>query len=361
MNIRQIKSQIFTLFSYIAVLFAAGAVFFRPQAAMEGVSRGLALCCNTIIPSLFPFLVLSQLILESPVADFLGILFLPYTRLLGIRSRKAPSALLCGILGGFAAGAKGIDTLYQNGDLDKTQAQRLLVCTIGSGPAFIVGSVGTVMLGNSQAGWFLLLSQISASFILALLLKNIKIEPDSSAISPAAFSKPARGLINAVSQAVTSTAMLCGYITLFSFFAAIAVPASANSWTQFIVTLFLEVTSACAAATAGNLPQAVMLCSAALSLMGASVFLQVRALSSSALSLKPLLLSRILHLPLAGAILLLLLKFFPLAQSASASVWPNVVTVRMPTDVACILFVLCALVFGGERQRKGLLRRTKRV
>ena len=77
-----------------------------PGAAAGGVLRGLSVCYETVIPALFPFLVLSRLLLES-AANALGLLLLPYTRLLGLHSTKAPAAMLCGVLGGFAGGAKG--------------------------------------------------------------------------------------------------------------------------------------------------------------------------------------------------------------------------------------------------------------
>ena len=84
----------------ISVLLAAASVFLRPGAAAGGVLRGLSVCYETVIPALFPFLVLSRLLLESRAANALGLLLRPYTRLLGLHSTKAPAAMLCGVLGG---------------------------------------------------------------------------------------------------------------------------------------------------------------------------------------------------------------------------------------------------------------------
>ncbi|MEI3013655.1 MAG: hypothetical protein V8T36_02200 [Ruthenibacterium lactatiformans] len=95
--------------------------------------------------------------------------------------------------------------------------------------------------------------------------------------------------------------MLCGYVTLFSFFAAIAVPTGADASVRFWATLPLEVTSACRAACETASAWRTQLCCAALSVMGASVFLQVRALLAPRIPLLPLLLSRLLHLPLLAA------------------------------------------------------------
>ena len=167
MNILKIKRALAELVWTGALLFAAASVFLRPGAAAGGVLRGLSVCYETVIPALFPFLVLSRLLLESRAASALGLLLRPYTRLLGLHSPKAPAAMLCGVLGGFAGGAKAVDVLYRTGELTAAEAV-LLVCTIGSGPGFVVSSVGALMLGSAGAGWLLLGAQLGASLVCGL-------------------------------------------------------------------------------------------------------------------------------------------------------------------------------------------------
>ena len=91
MNILKIKRALAELVWTGALLFAAASVFLRPGAAAGGVLRGLSVCYETVIPALFPFLVLSRLLLESRAANALGLLLRPYTRLLGLHSAKPPS------------------------------------------------------------------------------------------------------------------------------------------------------------------------------------------------------------------------------------------------------------------------------
>lgn len=78
--------------------------------------------------------------------------------------------------------------------------------------------------------------------------------------------------------------------------------------------------------------------------MGASVFLQVRALLAPRIPLLPLLLSRLLHLPLSLLLFGLLAKLFPMALSVGAQ-WDAspLLAVRMPPDVMLILFAMAAL------------------
>lgn len=391
-----------------ALLFAAACVLVRPAVAASGVLRGLTLCYETVIPALFPFLVVSRLILESPAAKWLGLPLRPYARLIGMRGEKAPAALLCGLLGGFACGAQSVDALYRAGELDRDGAARLLVCAIGSGPGFVVGGVGALMLGRAGAGWLLLAAQVGASLLCgvcaalfaaprrahtrlfardaaACVSFGAARAPDAAKAAnptkhpggetmaaPARTAAPAggsvakepppAGFVAAVQRAVSATVTLCGYVTLFSFFAAILAPAGAPPLARFCATLPLEVTAACRAAcdTAGA--HRSELCCAALSVMGASVFFQVRALTPPEISLAPLVSSRVLHLPLALLLFRLLARLFPDALAAGAALDAAILpAVRMPPDVMAVLFVLAALSCGALRPSGALRGEKKRV
>ena len=147
MNILKIKRALAELVWTGALLFAAASVFLRPGAAAGGVLRGLSVCYETVIPALFPFLVLSRLLLESRAASALGLLLRPYTRLLGLHSPKAPAAMLCGVLGGFAGGKKreqryiaaqhhdGVDRVPYGGNKTRLRRNGVRLCFLRDGTA----------------------------------------------------------------------------------------------------------------------------------------------------------------------------------------------------------------------------------
>lgn len=318
----------------------------RPGVAMQGAAHGMQLCCETVIPSLFPFLVLCELLLQSPLAAFFGIPFVPLARALGIRSRRAPAALFCGLLGGFASAARSVDRMYRESEISQREASVLLVCCVGSSPAFIIGSAGYAMLGSVKAGWFLLAGQFTASLICGFAAA--RLTPAGKRISPCRPAPPEKGVAAAVRGAVFSMAILCGYIILFSFLGTLFTPNTASPLRQYAINLPLEVTAACQKASTCAPVYRAPLCMAALSLMGACVFLQVRALTHPDISLVPLALSRIAHLPLSLAVLTVLMRLFPVIQPAAA--WEEAVLVsRMPADAVCAVFCMCALAICPRR------------
>ena len=55
-----------------AVLVAAAALLHWTQESISAVQEGLSLCGNILIPSLFPFFVLSNLVVELGISRYFG-------------------------------------------------------------------------------------------------------------------------------------------------------------------------------------------------------------------------------------------------------------------------------------------------
>lgn len=316
-----------------------------PQAGMDGVSQGLSCCVHQIIPALFPFFVVTNLVLNSPAAHFLGLGLLPITKGLGLSGRDAPAALLLCWLGGFAAAARCVSQLYQQHRLPKRQAEFLLICAVGSSPAFIINTVGLLMLHSSAAGLLLTAALLLANLFTALLCRPFFHFQEPISASVPDEQTRSGGLVDAVHRAIDATLTVCGFVVFFRFLGVVLgqlLPQ--NGFSAFLLNALLEVTSGCQAGAV--LPQgALYACCAALSIQSLSVLLQVRALLCSELSIRPLLWARGLHLVLSLAFLKLLTFLFPLPAPVYSSLAPRVFTrSHAPLDAAALLFLLCCVV-----------------
>ena len=135
------KQGVRDLFLGLGLMGATLALLLYPQASMEAARTGLQLCGNVIVPSLFPFFVLSSLVVELGLAGHLGRLLEGVMRPLFRVNGACASAFALGFIGGYPVGAKTAISLYQNGMCTKTEAERLLAFCNNSGPAFILGVV----------------------------------------------------------------------------------------------------------------------------------------------------------------------------------------------------------------------------
>ena len=87
---------------FFPVFFGAALLLF-PDVSTTAAREGVALCLQTVLPSLFPFFVLSSLLVQSDVPRLLsramaGVMY----PLFGVSGAGA-SALILGLLGGYRA------------------------------------------------------------------------------------------------------------------------------------------------------------------------------------------------------------------------------------------------------------------
>ena len=123
----------------IVVLFAA--MLAVPKAVFSGTEDGLLLWFQVIFPTLFPFMLISNLLLRSGGLEIIsGIL----GRTLGAlfsTSRNGSFAVLAGFLCGYPMGAKVTADLVQSGRITRTEGAYLLSFCNNTSPAFIMNFI----------------------------------------------------------------------------------------------------------------------------------------------------------------------------------------------------------------------------
>ncbi|MCB2307982.1 sporulation integral membrane protein YlbJ [Clostridium estertheticum] len=197
-------------------------IILAPNTCIRYTISGAKLFFNAIFPSLFPFLVVINIIIGY---DGIHI----YSKLLGnliCRPLKLPKecnfALLVSVLCGYPLGARYTCDLYEKSIIDLNSCERLLNIASNASPLFILGSVGTSMMFNSKLGYILLLSNILSCIFMGLIIpsKNyaFKIKYRSSKFSKAESSSLNIGIIlkNSIEDAIKNTLSIGGFIVIFS-------------------------------------------------------------------------------------------------------------------------------------------------
>lgn len=125
-----------------ALLAALVGLMAWPQEVIGAGKDGLSLCGNVIVPSLFPFFVVSSLIVGLGLAEYPGRLMEKLMFPLFRSTGRCASALVLGLIGGYPVGARTAAELYKNGQCSRTEAERLLGFCNNSGPRLSVGGGG---------------------------------------------------------------------------------------------------------------------------------------------------------------------------------------------------------------------------
>ena len=323
-----------------AAIGTAGLVFAAPQCSARALQQGLALCGGPLLVSLFPFLIVSALLMRCGAGQVLGFVFRPVARLIGVRSPAAGGVLLIGFLGGFAPAAAAVAEAVRSRELTPQEASALLPACICSGPSFVILTAGEQLLGSRVLGIRLFAAQVLAGYLTAALLNRLHPAPAAPVRSAQSTQTAPPRLDEVIAQAAVQYLKLCGFVLYFRMLAAGCGQFLPAAWAPFPAML-LEVCSGCDYAARTGL-WASSLCCAALSVQGASVLLQVRTLCPPEVSLRSLLWGRLLHLPLSLA-----LFYLGLPQSAVESfntLCARVVPMqRVPTDCALLVFAVCCI------------------
>ena len=176
------------------------------QTAFRGAKDGIDLCIKTIIPSLFPFFLLSAL-LTSYLAGREFLILRPLGRLCHMPP-GAESFLAVGLLGGYPVGAQNIGTAYRTGALPRGTAERLLPFCSNAGPAFLFGIIAP-QFGSVRIPWLLWGIHIVSALIVGMLLPG-----KESSVRCAATEKP-MSVSQALENSVKVMARVCGWVILF--------------------------------------------------------------------------------------------------------------------------------------------------
>ena len=185
--------------------------------AISYMGQGLLLCAKTVIPSLFPFMVLSELLVSGGCGELLGKLCeRPFRRLFGL-SGAAACAMMMGLVCGFPVGTKTAVALCRRGDITTEELSRLICfCNIPSS-AFLINAVGVSLFGSRRFGVMLYAICLFSALICALLWH--RLSPLKASGGTVHAELPAFG-VQTFTRAVTSAALsmiyICAYVVFFS-------------------------------------------------------------------------------------------------------------------------------------------------
>lgn len=360
-----------------------------PEAATRGFAGGTALCLQSVLPALFPFFVVCELLTAAPP---LAVLLRPMQRVLGLESAETARALLLSWVGGYAVCARLAGQLYGAGRITRRDAALLQVLGCCSGPGFVIGCVGGALLGNVRLGAVLYAAQIGANLgagAVCQLLSHIvganivrpsswrgcafperpltsetarvrtmfaptdctrEVSGRSKVLSPTRcggshLAEGAKGLPQAISSAVTSSLSVCGCVVFFRIVGAVLLAVLPLPPTA--VSAALEVSAGCADFAALGGAAALYGCCACLSVLGVSVWAQLRLFAGAAYRPRLLVFSRAVHLVLLQLLVRVCAQLLPGSVTACSTLAARVLPVfRLPPDAAAAGFVfLCAALY----------------
>lgn len=282
---------------------------------------GLSLWANSVLPSLLPFFIATELLGYTNIIHICGKLLNRLMRPIFNVPGEGAFALLMGIISGYPVGAKIVANLKEQNICTNIEAERLIAFTNNSGPLFIVGTVGVGLFYNSSIGIILFATHILSCLTVGFLFrwwgmakeKNVRSSEYNINSTTLSFYNLGEILSKSIINSINTILMIGGFVVLFSIIismlnttkllqtvtnllAFIGIPSSLSI---AILTSFTEVTNGVSficSQDVFNIKLQIILVAFSLGFGGFSVLLQVLSITSKAkISIKPYFIGKLLQ------------------------------------------------------------------
>ena len=184
----------------------------------KSIQASITLCTQTIIPALFPYFILSELILSSNIGNLLcKTIGKPCSVLFGI-SEISFYPIVIGALCGFPIGAKLTTSLLDKGYITPKEAERILCLCNNPSPTFLINVVGISLYSNKKLGVILWLITLSTTFIIGICYNLLfgrtfkKFVHINNLNNKITFSK----ITQIIGESIYPVLKTCAYIIFFS-------------------------------------------------------------------------------------------------------------------------------------------------
>lgn len=224
---QQISPPIFLFFLIFIIL--------HPQLVQASVLLSLSRCAEVLIPSLFPFIFLSNCFAKFDFST-LSAAIRPFCSKLSIQEKYLPCIVL-GWLGGFPVGANMINQKAKNNELIDLATSMSSCAGIG----FLLGSVGGAFLRDYTYATFLYLTQILITLFFSTLLLNQKSAPAPPPKSTEEQNTISiSGVIEAIKNSLFTILNICAFTIVFSVLSDILAELVPFRWGSIFFRCFFE-------------------------------------------------------------------------------------------------------------------------
>ena len=311
------KKKSVSILIIIIILIFAYEILTNASAIIKSVTFSFTIWKNNIFPSLFPFFILSELLINYGFVELLAELLKPIMVKLFKVNPNCAFIFVMSIISGCPSNAKYTLELLKNNMISEHDANKILMFSHFSNPLFILGTVGILFLNNKEVGLFILLCHYSVNILIGLIFRNryqtkntdfnisIKKEMNNMNNKRINNNKSFGGILtNSIINTINTLLLILGTITVFLVITTVIDKnINFNTFHQALLNGFIEMTQGLKYVSLLPIPLKLK-CSIAtiiLSFGGLSIHMQVISiLSEYNIKYTQFLIARIIHATISG-------------------------------------------------------------
>ena len=205
------------LFICLLLTITVSLVIFSNE-VIQAVSFSLSIWIENLFPTLFPFFVVSNLLLRYGFVESLAASVGRIMPRLFHQPQESSFVLCLSLISGFPSGAKYSKELVEAKKITPEEASRLLTFTHYSNPLFILGLIGNLLLGNQKLGLIILVSHVLSGLLMGIIFAKKTSSISEKEPKKAFFSTKqplGTALANSIQDALSTLFLLLGIVTIF--------------------------------------------------------------------------------------------------------------------------------------------------
>lgn len=293
---------------------------------LSSAKTGLSLWANSVVPSLLPFFIATELLSYTNVISFLGRSLTKFMKPFFNVPGEGAFPFIMGIISGYPMGAKIVSNFKEQGICTEEECERLLAFTNNSGPLFIIGTVGVGLFRDTKTGVLLFITHILACITVGFLFRWWKINKRKnkttsynsvSSANTISISNLGEVLASSIMNAINTIFLIGGFIVLFSVIISILKSSGfikgisntispllnifgiSGKFSEGFISGLIELTNGvCTTSAIPNkfLSTNVIICAFLLGFGGISITLQILSITSkSKISIRPYIIGKLLQ------------------------------------------------------------------
>ncbi len=146
-----------------------------PGNALTLIKNTIYLFFEKVFPFLFPFFILSTLLVKANLIKYIEYIFNPINKILFKTESKASSFLfIANLFSGNPGSVKLLSNLVNEEKISVDEGNNLLLYTCFANPLFIIGFIGVGFYKNMTVAYILLLSHFLSNIIIGILANIFK-------------------------------------------------------------------------------------------------------------------------------------------------------------------------------------------
>lgn len=289
-------------------------VLFHKSLVFETISYSLNTWVTTLIPSMFPFFVISDILISYHITNYIPkIVKKTLTKLFRV-SEPVLSIFFLSCLSGFPSNARNTRTLYDKQMISKEEASQALIFTHFANPLFILSTIAVFFLHNEKYGYIILISHYLGNICLGIITRFMRKSYNTNYNPPPEKSQNfSTILMKAIKSSIDTLLMILGTLTCFLVLSSLIIKhLPISSYNSSLIKGILEITMGLKSLSLLNISDCykVVISTMFISFGGLSVHLQVLSqLVDTDISYQPFFIARIFHALISGGICYLLYNF----------------------------------------------------